>query len=47
MLEIFASDLPEADLTVTTFAYGEVVQEADGLGLSLCGGFQRLFARFL
>lgn len=32
MLEIFASDLPEADLTVTTFAYGEVVQEADGLG---------------
>ncbi|MFQ6934934.1 MAG: bifunctional folylpolyglutamate synthase/dihydrofolate synthase, partial [Streptococcus salivarius] len=27
MLEIFSRDLPEADLTVTTFAYGEVVQE--------------------
>lgn len=40
MLEIFASDLPEADLTVTTFAYGEVVQEADGLGYPYVGDFR-------
>ena len=40
MLEIFASDLPEADLTVTTFAYGEVVQEADGLGYSYVADFR-------
>ena len=40
MLEIFASDLPEADLTVTTFAYGEVVQEADGLGYPYVADFR-------
>ena len=40
MLEIFASDLPEADLTVTTFAYGEVVQEADGLGYPYVANFR-------
>ena len=39
-LEIFASDLPEADLTVTTFAYGEVVQEADGLGYPYVADFR-------
>lgn len=40
MLEIFASDLPEADLTVTTFAYGEVVQEVDGLGYPYVADFR-------
>lgn len=40
MLEIFASDLPEADLTVTTFAYGEVVQEADGLDYPYVADFR-------
>ena len=40
MLEIFASDLPEADLAVTTFAYGEVVQEADGLGYPYVADFR-------
>ena len=40
MLEIFANDLPEADLTVTTFAYGEVVQEADGLGYPYVADFR-------
>lgn len=40
MLEIFSRDLPEADLTVTTFAYGEVVQEADGLGYPYVADFR-------
>ena len=40
MLEIFASDLPEAGLTVTTFAYGEVIQEADGLGYPYVADFR-------
>ena len=40
MLEIFSRDLPEADLTVTTFAYGEVVQEADGLDYPYVADFR-------
>lgn len=40
MLEIFANDLPEADLTVTTFAYGEVVQEADSLDYPYVADFR-------
>lgn len=40
MLEIFSRDLPEADLTVTTFTYGEVVQEADGLGYPYVADFR-------
>ncbi|MFS9240018.1 folylpolyglutamate synthase/dihydrofolate synthase family protein [Streptococcus australis] len=40
MLEIFARELPEAYLTVTTFAYGEVVQEADGLGYPYVADFR-------
>ena len=40
MLEIFSRDLPEADLTVTTFDYGEVVQEADGLGYPYVADFR-------
>mgnify|MGYP002608606139 FL=1 len=46
MLEIFASDLPEADLTVTTFAYGEVVQEADGLGYPYVADFRNYLQDF-
>lgn len=40
MLEIFSRDLPEADLTVTTFDYGEVVQEADGLDYPYVADFR-------
>lgn len=40
MLEIFSRDLPKADLTVTTFAYGEVVQEADGLDYPYVADFR-------
>lgn len=46
MLEIFANDLPEADLTVTTFAYGEVVQEADGLGYPYVADFRNYLQDF-
>ena len=28
MLDTFCQELPQAELTVTTFAYGEVVEEA-------------------
>ncbi len=39
MLEIFASDLPEADLT-TTFAYGKWSKEDDSLGYPYVADFR-------
>lgn len=40
MLDTFCQELPQAELTVTTFAYGEVVEEEAGLAYPYVADFR-------